>query len=313
MPETILKRRPFGSTGLEVTPLGFGGAEIGYLEADDDQVRGVLDRALDLGVNVIDTAACYRGSEAAIGRAVAERRDEFVLISKCGHGVEGDDRPTFSKSLIAGSIDRSLRRLQTEVIDVMLLHSCGLDRLEGGEPIEALLDAKRAGKVRFVGYSGDNEPAAWAADHAEFDVIETSINLADQANIDRVLPKCREAGKGVIVKRPVANACWRSRDEQRGVYKDYASEYARRFAAMGLDAGELGFEAGDWPQIALRFALAQPGVDTLIVGTTNPDHLRQNVAFAAAGPLLDAAVARIREAFVTARDADPGGDWAGQV
>ncbi len=302
---------PFGSTGFNVTPLGFGAAPAGFLSTEQDQFTRVLNRFLDAGCNVIDTAACYPGSEEAIGKAVAQRRDQFVLVSKCGH-ASGLTTPDWDARTIAASIDRSLQRLRTDRIDVMLLHSCSLETLERGDAVAAVVAAKKAGKVKRVGYSGDDDAAAWAAQHPAIEVIETSVSIADQSNIDAVLPLCVKHNKGVLAKRPIANACWKRLDAQPGLYQTYAGEYTRRFAAMGLKAGDLGFADSAWPEVALRFTLTMEGVHCAIVGTTSERSLDANVAAAAKGPLAAEVVKRIRAAFAAAQQAS-GQTWTGQT
>ena len=140
------------------------------------------------------------------------------------------------------------------------------------------------------------------------DVIETSVNICDQANIDSVLPEAKRRDIGVIVKRPVANAAWLGVGQQPGFYANYTTSYAERFGAMGLDPADLG--GGDWAEIALRFTLAQDGVTTAIVGTTNPDNAKRNIEVAGKGPLPDDAIAAIRSAFAKAESAS-GEAWLG--
>lgn len=296
-------RRTLGKTGLELSPLGFGGGPIGYLKAEQKQVERVLSLLLDEGVNVVDTAACYDESEELIGTIVGSRRNDCVLVSKCGHQVPGIDAPEWSPGLIEQTVDRSLKRLRTDYLDVMLLHSCGLPVLKTGEAFSALMKARDAGKVRFIGYSGDNRAAVYASGIPQLDVIETSVNICDQANVSSVLPKARERQLGVIAKRPIANAAWKSAAEQPGMYAGYAAPYAERLQQMGLNPQDLGFD-GDpsraWPEIALRFTLSQPGVHTAITGTTNPDNARANLQAAALGPLPDSVVQKIQDAFQAA-------------
>ena len=269
-------------------------------------------------MNLIDTAACYYGSEEAIGRAVSERRDEFILVSKCGHTIdEGDDRPDFSPEVIRESIDRSLQRLRTDRLDVILLHSCDLAVLEEGSAIDAIVEARNAGKVRFVGYSGDNEAAAWACEHPEIAVLQTSISICDQVNIETALPVAQRNNIAVMAKRPIANAAWKSRSEQYERYRNYAEPYHERFRAMNLDGSvfeDFGFGAGGnandlWAEVALRFTLSIPGVHVAIVGTTRPEHVRSNIEYAARGPLPDGLIERLRSAF---READDG-SWRGLI
>lgn len=304
--------RPFGRTGLRVSPLGFGGAPIGNLKTDGAVVADILTTLLDHGVNLIDTAHAYYGSEEAIGAAVGARRDDYVLVSKCGSKFTEDDLPpAWTPEYVRATIDRSLQRLRTDHIDVMLLHSCDLETFERGDVLDAVLEARAAGKVRFAGYSGDNAVAATAAAHPEIAVVQTSVSMCDQRNVDQVLPVTRANDVGVMAKRPVANGAWKTREGQYERYLRYAEPYHERFEHMKLDLDAIRDAAGtplDWPEIALRFTLAMPGVHTAIVGTTNPTSVAANLRAAAHGSLPDAAVEMMRDAY---RHADPDAAWAG--
>ena len=157
----------FGNTGYKVSRLGVGLAEIGMeLDLGDiEQAGSVLNNALDMGINFLDTAASYVHSEEFIGRTVANRRDEYTLATKAGQAVgEGLDGESWTYDTVRDSIDRSLRRLQTDYVDLVQLHSCGIDVLKRGDVIRALEDARDAGKTKMIGYSGDNEAAHWAVD-----------------------------------------------------------------------------------------------------------------------------------------------------
>lgn len=138
-----MEKRPFGNTDMQVTLLGFGGAEIGYEGADQATVNALLNSALDAGLNTIDTAECYMNSEELIGNAVAGRRDDFNLFTKCGHPNPGEEN--WTKESLLESIRRSLKRLQTDRVDLVQLHSCGLEHLKRGEVIEALQEAQAKG------------------------------------------------------------------------------------------------------------------------------------------------------------------------
>ena len=309
-----MERRAFGKTGLEVSALGFGGGPVGLLETDRRQVARILNTLLDQGVNLIDTAANYRGSEDAIGEAIGHRRDDYVLVSKCGQAFEDIGGEAWSAAAIAQTVDRALRRLRTDHLDVMLLHSCELETLQSGEALEALVKARDAGKTRFIGYSGDNEAAIHAAGLDDVAVIETSISICDQANIDTVLPEAQRHDIGVIAKRPIANAAWKDASEQEGVYVDYSKSYVARLAQMAISPSDLGFEgeaAEAWPEIALRFTLSQPGVASAIVGTTKPSRVEWNLGATSKGPLAENAVSQLREAFRRA-EAAAGEAWVGQ-
>src|SRR5205814_8952639 len=164
----------------------------------------------------------------------------------------------------------------------------------------ALAEAHKAGKVKWPGYSGDNDAAAWAAARPEIFVIETSVNIADQVNIDVVLPVTRGNHVGVLAKRPIANAAWKPLSSQPGLYQGYAKTYTDRFAKMGLKIEELGFKGKPedvWPEIALRFTLSIEGVHSAIIGTTNPVNAEKNIAYAEKGPLPVEVVKKIRFTF----------------
>ena len=306
-----MKKTTFGKTGFSVTPLGFGSAPVGFVGAGDDRDAKLLNAVLDSGINLIDTAAAYSGAEELIGNAIGHRRSECVLVSKCGQKIdEAPNAEAWSAAAITATVDRALKRMKTDSIDVMLLHTCDLDTLKKGEALGALVKARQAGKIKFAGYSGDNEAAAYAAGLPDVAVIETSINLADQVNIHKVLPLARQNNIGILAKRPIANAAWRQPSEQKGFYGDYAQVYRDRLEQMKLKPEDVGFVADGWSELALRFTLSQPGVHVSIIGTTNPKNLQSNVAAIAKGPLPTETVEKIRAAF---QAADPGGSWTGQT
>ena len=165
-----LEKRKFGKTDMQVAVLGFGGAEIGYEKTDPQTVGKLLNAALDAGLNVVDTAECYLDSEVQIGAAIGKRRKEYYLFTKCGHILPDESRgDAWSKAAVTASIERSLKRLKTDVIDLVQLHSCSLEELKKGECIEALEAAKKAGKTRYIGYSGDSLAAKYAIECGRFD------------------------------------------------------------------------------------------------------------------------------------------------
>jgi len=299
-----MELREFGKTGLGVSRLGLGLAEIPRHSDSFSNLQNagrVLNNALEGGINFLDTAACYGETEEMMGKTVAHRRDEYVLATKCGHAVDGASGEPWTAGVIEESIDRSLRRLGTEYLDLVQLHSCALDVLERGEVIEALLRARDAGKTRFVGYSGDNEAAHWAVGSGHFDTLQTSFNLVEQhARSKGLLELARSKGVGVIIKRPVANGAW-GKDRSPS---SYADEYFRRAGIM-RDMGPLEGEPEDPHVLAMGFVLAQPEVDTVIVGTHNPAHVRSNIEMVEeTTPVPEAAFEELRRRFDEAGD-----DW----
>jgi aryl-alcohol dehydrogenase-like predicted oxidoreductase len=309
-------KRTFGKTNLSVSVLGFGAAPAAFLKEEEKRAASVIELLLANGVNFIDTAASYPGSEEFLGRNFSKRRNEFILVSKCGNKIPASNAEAWSAPLIRDTVERALRFLKTDHLDTMLLHSCSLDVLKQGEAMEALAKAKQSGKTRFIGYSGDNEAAAYAAGLKEVDVIETSINIADQINIEKVLPVAKKNNVGIIAKRPVANAAWKDISQQPGMYQSYAKEYTERLRKMKITPSDVGFNTTSknpdeaWPEMALRFTLSFPGVHTAIIGTTNPKNAESNVRYANAGPLPGDVVQKLRDAF---KKADPMGAWTGQT
>ena len=300
-----METRPFGNTGLEVSRLGIGLAEIGMHLPAEEQARAavVLNTALDNGINLLDTAACYGNSEELIGDAVSHRRDEYILATKCGHASGDETGEAWTGPTVARSIDRSLRRLKTDHVDIVQLHSCDVDVLEKGEVIRALEDARAAGKTRFISYSGDEEAAAWAVDSGIFATLQTTFNLVDQNARRGLLDDARNAGMGIIIKRPIANGIWGGGPNQPRATLRF-DDINARVAAM-MNEGPVPGAPADRILLALGFTFAHPQIDTAIVGTTNPDHLLSNIETVNSG--LDLAGGVVEELY--RRFDRLGADW----
>ncbi|PYJ90423.1 MAG: aldo/keto reductase [Verrucomicrobia bacterium] len=299
-----MERRQFGKTDMQVSVLGFGGAEIGFEGATEETVARLLKGALDAGLNVIDTGECYEGSEELIGKTVAARRADYYLFTKCGHprGIGSEDWSTVS---LLESIERSLRRLRTDRLDLIQLHTCSETVLRKGDAIAALQTAREKGYARYLGYSGDGRAARYAVECGAFDTLQTSINIADQEGIDLVLPGAREQQLGVIAKRPVANVAWK---ESHKPIAAYHHVYWERLNKLRYDfIRDLPMEES--VAHALRFTLSVPGVHTAIVGTTKPERWQENARMVEQGALSDAEFAAIRERW---EEIAPAG-WVGQT
>jgi aryl-alcohol dehydrogenase-like predicted oxidoreductase len=246
--------RPFGQTGLGVTPLGFGAFKIGRNEKvkypqpydlpDDATVERLLNGVLDLGVNLIDTAPAYGLSEERIGRCLSQRRGEFVLSTKVGERfINGESTYDFSGIAVRASVAESLRRLKTDVIDILFVHSNGDDVTiqQQTDLVPTLQKLKHAGYVRSLGFSGKTSAGAAAA-LAWADAVMVEYHLQDTSQAD-VISSAAEQGVGVVVKK-------------------------------GLSSGHL--PAAD----AIRFVLSNAHVGSLIVGGLNLDHWQANAATA---------------------------------
>ena len=289
---------------MQVSPLGFGGAEIGFEQVDASVVEKLLGDALEAGLNVIDTAECYSGSEELLGKSLAGKRSQYYLFTKCGHERGPGFVDAWEPDKLEKSIDRSLRLLKTDYLDLIQLHSCSEAVLKKGEVIDALAKAKKAGKTRFIGYSGDGQDALYAIKCGAFDTLQTSVNVADQEALELTLPLAAQQGMGVIAKRPIANAAWLSRTKPAN---DYIVPYWERLKQLGYDF--INGKNGQAIEVALRFTLSVPGVHVAIVGTTKPGRWRENAAYVSRGPLSKDTFAEIRQKWKSvAKDT-----WVGQV
>lgn len=292
--------RAFGTTGLKVTPLGFGAMHLNDGRVSETEAEHLLNAVLDLGVNLIDTARGYGLSEERIGRHIAHRRQEFVLSTKVGYGIPGV--PDWTAACILTGVDAALTRMRCERLDIVHLHSCPLPILEQGEVITALEACVRAGKVGVLAYAGDNAELDFAIRLSRFGSVQTSISVCDQVNLSERLPAMQALGLGVIAKRPIAGAVWnqtqRPEAHAEGVYWD-------RWQAMALTSQ---LDSLPWNEMALRFSAHWPGVASSIVGTRSLDHFKQNLEWIEKGPLPPEYLDLIRAAFQR-----QGRDWTGLI
>jgi aryl-alcohol dehydrogenase-like predicted oxidoreductase len=289
--------RDFGTTGLKVSVIGYGAGAIGDHSIPENKVEALLNGVLDHGITLIDTARGYGVSEERIARYLSHRREQFVLSTKVGYGIEGYVDWTYD--CVMAGVDQALTRLRTDYIDIVHLHSCSLEILQQGEVIDALEEVIHQGKVRVGAYSGENEELNFAVHTNRFRSIMTSVNICDQRSIHQYLPIVKDNGLGMIAKRPVANAPWRFAERPSG---DYSEEYWQRWKTMNLDFGM------DWLEVALRFSAFTEGVDSCIIGTTDLQHLQQNVDHLKKGRLPESIITALDQAF---KHHDK--DWVGQL
>jgi aryl-alcohol dehydrogenase-like predicted oxidoreductase len=266
-----LMRGRLGNTGLPVTRLGAGLAEIGTL-SDAARASEILNTALDGGINFLDTAACYGRSEEWVGRSIAHRRREYLLATKVGHWAETPGESGWTAAAIEGSLVRSLRRMKTDYVDLLQLHSCDTELLERGEAIKALQAAKQQGKTRLIGYSGNLGTALWVVERRLVDTIQITFNLFDHEALAEVMPRARALGVGILVKHAIGDAVWGApiaRDSNAARYQRIAQSIVGQGEIAGLPENRIA--------VALGFVLAHDGVDVALVGTSNLDHMHENL------------------------------------
>lgn len=287
---TGLPTRTLGRTGLEVTTLGYGamsldsrfGRTVSQTEANE-----VLNALLDAGVNFIDTSPDYGPSEEMVGRAIAGRRNEYVLATKCGCPVAvepGQQGHVYTPANITAAVEQSLRRLQTDHLDIVQFHgSPSRTTLDEHGAVEALKDLQRAGKVRFIGMSGTLPNLPAQIDLGAFDVFQIPYS-ALQREHEALIASARAAGAGTVIRGGVA----------RGAPSDEKAWDIRRLPEVAEERPRTLWETAALDDLLdgasrmefmLRFTISHPDLDTTIVGTANPDHLRQNFEAARKGPL----------------------------
>ena len=290
-----LERRQLGRTGLSVSVLGFGAMDLGGPpaagEITDDEAARVLNGVLDSGINFIDTAVCYGSSEARIGSAISQRRHEFVLATKCGC-MPGEPMGTphvNSAQNIRAGVEHSLRTMRTDFIDIVQFHgSLSRGEWEAEGALDELLTLKQEGKLRFIGVSGIMPNVTEQINSGIFDVFQIPYS-ALQREHEAVIAAASAASAGIIIRGGVARGAptnWNKR-----YYMLSGDEMSGRWDEARLD--EL-LDGMSRIEFMVRFAIASPDLDTTIIGTKNPDHLRGNVAAALKGPLPSDVVAEAK-------------------
>ncbi|MCK9423735.1 MAG: aldo/keto reductase [Bacteroidales bacterium] len=282
-----MEYREFGNSGLKVSLLGFGAGHIGSPEMNETTAEKLLNQVLDQGINLIDTARSYGESERRIGQYVGHRRRDFIISTKVGYTF--GDKSDWSYEATMGTVDEALKKLKSDYIDIVHLHSCEKQFLEQGEAIVALEKAKEQGKVRVIAYSGENDALSYAIESSRFGSIQCSVNIFDQRVVENQLPKAFKKGMGIIAKRPIANAVWRYPTRPEG--HSHAIYWDRK-QQMKINLHSL-----DWNELALRFAAFIPEVSTIIAGTSDINHLKKNLNILKKGPLDQEILSHIRSEF----------------
>ncbi len=235
---------------MDVSLLGLGTVKLGRREGvkypepfelpDDAEAERLLDTARELGINLLDTAPAYGSSEARLGHLLRGRRNDWLIATKVGeHFENGRSSYDFSPESVRQSVKRSLQHLHTDRLDVVLIHSDGndLDILDQLGTLECLLDLKSRGWIRAAGISHKTVQGAERAIELGVDVIMATLSLDTTGEAD-VIARAGREGVGVLVKKALAS-------------------------------GHAGTDS-------LRYAASRPGVSSVIVGTLNPEHLREN-------------------------------------
>ncbi len=261
----MLPRRTLGKTDMEVSLLGLGTVKLGRNQGvkypqhfkipDDKEAATLIALAKDSGINLIDTAPAYGNSEQRLGKLLKGQRQDWLICTKVGEEfINGQSHYDFSPEHARSSVERSLRRLNTDVLDIVLIHSDGNDEeiLRQHGTLNALAALKKEGKIRAIGMSTKTvEGGLLAAEQG--DVVMITWNLQYPHDIP-VADYCHQQGKGVLIKKALASG-------------------------HSAQTQPLGSGRGDDPiKRCFKMIFAHPGVHSAIIGTINPDHLRANLS-----------------------------------
>jgi aryl-alcohol dehydrogenase-like predicted oxidoreductase len=289
-----LPKRRLGKTGEDVTILGFGAMELRGggrgPEITEEQAETVLNAVLDNGINFIDTSIDYGRSEELIGKFISHRRDEYFLASKCGcvvNGQQGEHIHTAEN--IRKGVENSLRLLKTDHLDLVQFHrSLTKDEFEADGALQEVLKLRDEGKVRFVGVSGTLPNLVEQIDMDVFAAFQIPYSALQREHED-VITRAAETNHGTIIRGGVARGA--PTDWNRVYYMVPAETMKDRWEVARLD--EL-LDGMSRMEFMLRFTLSHPGLTTTIVGTKNPDHLKDNIEAAMKGPLPDSVLAEAK-------------------
>lgn len=290
-----MEYRVLGRTGLRVSAIGLGtmvhAGHFGPMR--DEESRSAIDAALDLGVNFIDTSDAYGAgySETLLGDALKGRRDKVILATKGGNVMVGPNRGKrdFSPAYIGRVLEASLKRLQTDYVDLYQLHNATVEVIERGEVWELLERRKKEGKIRYYGVSINSvEEGVAAVKGGRSDAIQVEYNLLAQEFAGEVFPLAQRANVGVIARVPLRRGLLTGKftpgDQARFQDDDVR---ARNFAGDRFQnelekVERLRFlvrgPVKSLVQAALAFCLAHPAVSVVIPGARNAAQMRENAS-----------------------------------
>jgi aryl-alcohol dehydrogenase-like predicted oxidoreductase len=283
-----MQKRRLGRTNLEVSELALGTVELGLdygigaaERPTEAAAAALLHFALDQGINLIDTARAYGEAERIIGTALKGRRHEYVLVSKVQPRAE--DVPRL--------VEESLRKLQTDHIDIILLH-CGNEPSPDDEATRALERCRDAGMVRFIGASvyGTAAPLN-AIESGRYDCLEIAYSVLDRRPEAEVLPAAESADIGILARSVLLKGALSTRYRKLPDALDGLKRHVEQLAAIAGSIDHL-------PEFAYRYVLGRTPPHSALIGTASIDELRTGIGYATRGPLPPGQVAAARSVSV---------------
>ncbi|MDF9798950.1 aryl-alcohol dehydrogenase-like predicted oxidoreductase [Catalinimonas alkaloidigena] len=288
-----MRKRRLGSTELEVSEVAFGGVEIGIpygigIASESDMITEkeaihLLHTALDEGINFFDTARLYGKSENIMGKAFLDRRNQAVIASKCVYiKDEKGNIPDYPqlKKLIESSLDASLKALQTDYIDIYMLHQADEEIITHEGVCSIFEDLVQSGKIRAKGasvYSSEQTQTAIATGH--WDMIQLPFNLMDQRQAD-TFSAAKEAGVGIVVRSVLFKGILSERSKNLHPALKKVEAHIKNYQSFVDDTFP------DLPTLASKFALSFEEVSSILVGIDRMEYLRKSLE-AADGKYMD--------------------------
>jgi aryl-alcohol dehydrogenase-like predicted oxidoreductase len=277
--------KTLGRTGLEVTQLGYGSMGIrgprtwGVRVVSEEAADAILNSVLDAGINFIDTAPDYGISEQRIGKYVSSRRNEFYLATKCGcaytqHEDHLEISHVWKKEVLQRNIETSLQRLRTDRIDILQFHGGDAETLQREGLIDQLVNFQSQGMIRFIGASSSLPQLRGLIELNVFDTFQIPYSCLAPQHHD-LITAAAGSGAGIIIRGGLAQGGPDAEIQRPALNDIWAQAKLDAVLPDGMSRAEL----------ILRYTLAHPDCHTTIVGTCNPDHLTENLAAAAKGPL----------------------------
>ncbi|AOZ90983.1 aldo/keto reductase [Paenibacillus crassostreae] len=291
-----MRQSKLGSSDLWVSEIGLGCMSIG---SDEKQGISIIHEALDLGVNFLDTADLYDDgqNEAIVGKAILGRRDHIILSTKVGNRrIPGQEALAWdpSKKHILASVKDSLRRLQTDYIDLYQLHG-GMMNDPMDETIEAFEQLKQEGLIRYYGISSirPNVIREYVT-RANIVSVMSQYSILDRRPEEEILPLLAENDISMIVRGPVARGILSPRGDQK-IVKGYLDHHTDDLRILHEQLQSLVTEERSLAQIALRYVLSDPAVAVTIPGASSIEQLRHNIMASDISPLTEDEITLIRK------------------
>ena len=313
--------RALGETGMRVSEISLGtwafGSEWGTVSEED--AYAALNRAIDLGVNFLDTADVYGDgrSEKLVGRLLKDRpNDEVFVATKAGRRLDPHTAEGYNAENLTAFVERSLENLGVEALDLLQLHCPPTETYRQDATFEALDGLQRAGKIKNHGVSVEKvEEARMALEYPGVRTVQIIFNVFRQKPAEEFFPLAEERNVGILARVPLASGLLSGKmsadrsfdeDDHRNFNRDgQAFDRGETFSGVDFETGlmaaedlkELVPESATLAQFALRWILMHPAVSCAIPGGKNPGQVEDNVAAAAMPPLSDEAMRRTEEIY----------------